>query len=135
VLPVEEHDQSLSHRAPWVEKAPPCGKPDDGVDWSQRSTSVLRDASCGQMASVSVRRPQAVRQAHEGPPATWTMRDTMGHDYARIELRRTEQGPRYKVTARGRTLGWATTLQIAVERAHQEHRAGHGPRGAANGGR
>src|SRR5690606_28497879 len=34
VLPVEEHDQSLSHRAPWVEKAPPCGKPDDGVDWS-----------------------------------------------------------------------------------------------------
>ena len=51
--------------------------------------------------------------------------------YCRVELRRTADGPRYRVQVRGELIGWATTLRLALSRGHGEWIRQHGPRGAA----
>ena len=61
------------------------------------------------------------------------MVDEYGREYARIELRRTEKGPRYRVEVGGTLIGWATSLRVACERAHRAFLASHGPGGAPNG--
>ena len=61
------------------------------------------------------------------------MRDPRGVVAGTIELRRTDAGPRYKVTHRGAILGWATTLKIATERLHRVIISEGVPGGGING--
>lgn len=53
----------------------------------------------------------------EPAPGVWTM-IAPGDDapFGRIELRRTEAGPRYRVTLGRDVIGWATSLRVACER-------------------
>lgn len=53
----------------------------------------------------------------EPTPGVWTM-SAPGDDapFGRIELRRTPQGPRYKVILGRDVIGWAATLQLSCER-------------------
>ncbi|MEV8274622.1 hypothetical protein [Microbacterium sp. NPDC077184] len=69
--------------------------------------------------------------AEEGPPGVWRLIDGMGVPYATIEIRRVQHGAevRYRVTYGGAVLGWATSLRLACERAHQAYLRAHGPSG------
>lgn len=66
--------------------------------------------------------------AAEDEPAHWRMLDSLGVEYARIELRRVQGGVlRYKVTMRGEVIGWANSLRVACEGAHRAFLRSHGP--------
>ncbi|MFI8593712.1 hypothetical protein ACIGCK_04690 [Microbacterium sp. NPDC078428] len=65
--------------------------------------------------------------AEERTPAVWTLVDGLARDYATIELRRTPDGPRYRVEYRGELIGWAVSLRVACERAHRAFLSDHGP--------
>lgn len=67
--------------------------------------------------------------ADEREPTIWTMVDSLSHEYGRIELRRTPDGPRYRCEHAGEVIGWATTLRVATERVHQAYLRTHGPGG------
>lgn len=71
--------------------------------------------------------------AREDPPAYWVMRDARGAVAGTIELRRTDNGPRYKVTHRGSLSGWATSLKVATERLHRMIISEGVPGGGING--
>lgn len=71
----------------------------------------------------------------EPEPGRWILTDAYGAPQAEIELRRTEAGLRYRVTREGRVLGWAKSLRVAAEHAHQEYLTSLRPGGGANGGR
>lgn len=71
--------------------------------------------------------------ARESPPARWSMLDSKGAVVGTIELRRTEDGPRYKVEHRGQLLGWAISLKVASERLHRVIISAHAPGGGING--
>ncbi|WP_067201142.1 hypothetical protein [Microbacterium sp. XT11] len=58
----------------------------------------------------------------EPTPGVWTLQHSTGYGpFARIELRRVEVGLRYRVEFRGELLGWATSLQVACERAWEAY--------------
>ncbi len=58
--------------------------------------------------------------ARETSPAHWVMLDAHDKVAGTIELRRTDDGPRYRVeVAGGEVLGWATSLRTATERLHR----------------
>jgi len=62
--------------------------------------------------------------AVEGPPATWRMIAPDGREYGLIELRRVApDAVRYRLTVNGHVLGYASTLRLAAERAHQSYLA------------
>lgn len=69
----------------------------------------------------------------EPEPGVWILHDAYEEPRATIVLRRTEAGLRYRVTRGGVVLGWATSLRVAAERAHQAYVASLGPQGGANG--
>lgn len=71
--------------------------------------------------------------ARESPPAQWVMLDSRHVEAGRIELRRTEAGPRYRVEHRGTVLGWATSLKVASERLHRAIISEGAPAGGING--
>ena len=71
----------------------------------------------------------------EPEPGVWILHDAYESPRAEIALRRTEAGPRYRVTRNGQVLGWATSLRVAAEHAHQAYVTSLGPGGGANGGR
>ncbi|GGH34310.1 hypothetical protein [Microbacterium album] len=69
-----------------------------------------------------------IMAAVEDEPARWRMLDSLGKEYARIELRRVAGGGlRYKVEFRGELIGWATSLRVACEGAHRAFLRSHGP--------
>lgn len=72
--------------------------------------------------------------ARESPPAQWVMLDARHAQAGRIELRRTEAGPRYRVEHRGILLGWANSLKVASERLHRAIISEGVPGGGINGG-
>ena len=53
-----------------------------------------------------------ILSAAEIQPAVWLLCDQRGDD-GRVELRRTQDGPRYQHEFRGELIGWATTLRGA----------------------
>lgn len=57
--------------------------------------------------------------ARETAPAHWVMPDPLGKAAGTIELRRTDDGPRYRVEVAGELLGCATSLETATERLHR----------------
>jgi hypothetical protein len=65
--------------------------------------------------------------ATEPTPGVWILRDSLDREYARIELRRTPDGPRFRVEYRDTLIGWSTSLRIACEHAHRAFLADHGP--------
>ncbi|PTT15692.1 hypothetical protein DBR36_14485 [Microbacterium sp. HMWF026] len=71
--------------------------------------------------------------AREEPPAHWVMRDARHVVAGTIELRRTEDGPRYRVEHRGTVIGWAATLKVATERLHRAIISEAVPGGGVNG--
>lgn len=71
--------------------------------------------------------------AREGPPAHWVMLDAQDDEVGAIDLRRTDDGPRYRVEYRGSLLGWATSLKIATGRLHRAIISAGVPRGGING--
>lgn len=71
----------------------------------------------------------------EPEPGRWILLDAYENPQAEIELRRTEAGLRYRVTREGKVLGWATSLRVATEHAHQAYVTSLGPGGGANGRR
>lgn len=75
--------------------------------------------------------PQLV--AREGPPAHWVMLNARGGIAGTIDLRRTEDGPRYRVEYDGDLLGWATSLKTASERLHRVIISAGVPGGGING--
>lgn len=69
-----------------------------------------------------------VLAAVEREPGVWTLVDTLGQDYARIALRRTPEGPRYRTEQPiGTLIGWGTSLRQSCDRAHALFLARHGP--------
>lgn len=77
-------------------------------------------------------RPQLL--ARETSPAHWVMLDARDQVAGTIELRRTNDGPRYRVEgAGGEVLGWATSLKTATERLHRVIISAGVPRGGING--
>nr|WP_154923556.1 hypothetical protein [Microbacterium testaceum] len=50
-----------------------------------------------------------------------------------IELRRTEDGLRYRVEHRGEVIGWAVSLRVATERLHRRIISEGVPGGGING--
>lgn len=72
--------------------------------------------------------------AQEHQPGVWTMTDPAGREYGLIEIRRTTDGVRYRVSHGERVIGWAASLRVATERCHAAFLASLGPQGAANGG-
>jgi len=71
--------------------------------------------------------------AHESPPAQWVLLDSKRQVAGRIELRRTADGPRYRVEHRGTLLGWSTSLRVASERLHRAIIQEGVPGGGING--
>lgn len=71
--------------------------------------------------------------ARESPPAHWVMLDSKGAVVGTIDLRRTDDGPRYRVEHRGQLLGWATSLKVASERLHRVIISAGVPAGGING--
>lgn len=71
--------------------------------------------------------------AREDPPAHWVMLDSRNKQAGAIELRRTDDGPRYRVEHRGELLGWAGSLKVATERLHRAIISEGVPRGGING--
>lgn len=64
----------------------------------------------------------------EPTPGVWEMKTDL--DYAplgKIELRRTDGGPRYKVTLHGELIGWAMSLKIATEKLWEAYIASKNP--------
>ncbi|WP_022877623.1 hypothetical protein [Microbacterium sp. B19] len=57
--------------------------------------------------------------ARENPPAHWVMLGARNEVAGTIELRRTDDGPRYRVEHGGQLIGWATSLKVAAERLHR----------------
>lgn len=57
--------------------------------------------------------------ARETSPAHWVMLNARDDVAGATELRRTDDGPRYRVEALGELLGWATSLKTATERLHR----------------
>lgn len=71
--------------------------------------------------------------ARETSPAHWVMMNARGEVGGTIELRRTGDGPRYRVEAAGEPLGWATSLKTASERLHRVIISAGVPSGGING--
>lgn len=71
--------------------------------------------------------------ARESPPAHWIFLDSKREVAGRIELRRTDDGPRYRVEHRGQLIGWATSLKVASERLHRVIIQEGVPGGGVNG--
>lgn len=70
--------------------------------------------------------------AAEPEPGVWTLTAQFeSQPHTVIELRRTVDGPRFRVQVRGELIGWATTLRLAIERGYGERIRQHGPRGQA----
>jgi len=70
--------------------------------------------------------------AEEPQPGVWTL--TAQYDsepYGRVEIRRTSDGPRYRVELYGQLIGWSTTLRLALDRVHGAYLKTLGPGGAA----
>jgi len=61
------------------------------------------------------------------------MFNARGGAAGKIELRRTEDGPRYRVEYEGDLLGWATSLRTASERLHRVIISANVPGGGING--
>lgn len=58
----------------------------------------------------------------ETSPGLWVMKNPMEvGSIGQIEIRRTEAGPRYRVTFKGEVIGWATSLRVASERLWRAH--------------
>lgn len=57
----------------------------------------------------------------EDEPGVWRLVDQQGREFARVELRRTKDGLRYKASAEGKTLGWGTTLKGTCARVYQAY--------------
>lgn len=71
--------------------------------------------------------------AREGPATHWVMLDSRDKVVGTIDLRRTKDGPRYRVEHRGEVLGWATSLRTAAERLHRVIISTPVPGGGING--
>lgn len=71
--------------------------------------------------------------ARENRPAYWVLLDPRREVAGTIELRRTEDGPRYRVEHRGVLIGWATSLKVATERLHRRIIQEGVPGGGING--
>ncbi|GAA4774778.1 hypothetical protein [Microbacterium gilvum] len=54
-------------------------------------------------------------------PGHWLFGDANSGTIADIELRRTNVGPRYRITMAGEVMGWTTTLKSACEGAWARH--------------
>jgi hypothetical protein len=61
------------------------------------------------------------------------MLDSRSKQAGVIDLRRTDDGPRYRVEHRGELLGWAISLKVAAERLHRAIISEGVPRGGING--
>ncbi len=78
------------------------------------------------------RHPQLL--ARETSPAHWVMLNARDQVAGTIELRRTDDGPRYRVeVVGGELLGWATSLKTATERLHRVIISAGVPGGGING--
>lgn len=75
--------------------------------------------------------PQLI--ARETSPAHWVMLNARNEVAGTIELRRTDDGPRYRVESAGELLGWATSLKTATERLHRVIISAGAPSGGING--
>ena len=71
--------------------------------------------------------------ARESPPGHWKLLDARDQVAGTIGLRRTDDGPRYRVEHRGELLGWATSLTVASERLHRVIISSAAPSGGING--
>lgn len=65
----------------------------------------------------------------ENPGGTWRLIDSLGHEYGRVEIRRTVDGIRYRAEHQGELIGWGTTLLESCDRVHAAFLAAHGPQG------
>lgn len=66
--------------------------------------------------------------AVEREPGVWTMVDSLGREYGRVEIRRTPDGIRYRTEAPvGTLIGWGTTLRQSCSQAHHVYLSAHGP--------
>ncbi|WP_143733637.1 hypothetical protein [Microbacterium sp. RU33B] len=143
--PAECHLQHRPVAHGKTDSASRCPRPNAvrGHLQAQRGETRLRiSASSRPSRVICSSRPDEGRRPHmphdwhpfldavEAQPGIWTLTAQYADQpYARIDIRRTPMGVRYRMEACGQVIGFATTLRVAREQAHRARLASLGPGG------
>ena len=73
--------------------------------------------------------------AEEREPGTWTLVDSMGHDYGRVRIVRIGNEVGYIAELGTQPIGRYRTLRAGLEAVHGAFVRAHAPGGAPNGGK